>query len=69
MADAAAFDMTAARQKWAEKQAMQSHGKAKTRRQKLADSIDMRSLRKTGRTVQYNLCVRPGFKEQVAEHA
>jgi len=69
MADHDAFDMGAARRKWAEKEAMQSHSKAKAKRQELAGSIDKRSLRKTGRTVQYNLRVREGFKEQVAEHS
>ena len=64
-----AFDMTAARRLWAEKEATQSHGKAKAKRQELAGAIDKRSLRKTGRTEQYNLRVRAGFKKQVADGA
>jgi hypothetical protein len=69
VADIDGFDMTSARRKWAEKEAAQSYGRAKTERVKLAGSVDKRSLRKTGRTVQYNLRVREGWKEMVAERA
>ena len=69
MADIEAFDMGSARKKWVEKEAMQSHGKAQNIKMKLNGSIDKRSLRKTGRTEQYNLRVREGFKKDVADHA
>ena len=67
--DSPVFDMSAARRRWAEKEAIQRPSKAKGRRQALVGAVDKRSLRKTGRTIQYNLRVREGWKEEVSAHA
>jgi hypothetical protein len=69
MSDIEAFDMTAVRKKWAEKEALQDTTTRKVKRRNVENSVDKRSMRATGRVVQYNLRVRDGWKDEVVQHA
>jgi predicted HicB family RNase H-like nuclease len=61
---ATAHSFLAARAKWAAKGASQAKKARKQKRKQIADSVDGRRLKATGRTEQFNFRAREGLKER-----
>jgi len=64
MGEEEAFDMSAARKLWEQKNVTRKKADRKGQRKKLVASVDKRSLRATGRTAQFNFRATPGMKAE-----
>jgi predicted HicB family RNase H-like nuclease len=68
--ESTAHSILAARAIWRSKGAAGTGKKArKSRRKQIAESVDRRSLKATGRTEQFNFRAREGLKERAQEAA
>jgi predicted HicB family RNase H-like nuclease len=64
-----AYDMAAARKLWEAKKVGKKKSERKATRKKLADAVDKRSLRATGRTEQFNFRATTEMKAKAHEAA
>ena len=69
MGEEEAFDMSAARKLWEQKNVTRKKADRKGQRKKLVASVDKRSLRATGRTAQFNFRATPEMKAKAQEAA
>ena len=69
MSDDTAFSMVKARELWAAKGGTPTKTARKAKRKKIADTVDKRSLRATGRSEQFNFRARAGLKERAQQAA
>jgi hypothetical protein len=69
MGEQEAYDMTAARKLWEAKKIGKKKSDRKAKRKQLADAVDKRSLRATGRTEQFNFRTTAEMGTKVREAA
>ena len=69
MSDDTAFSMVEARKLWTAKGGTATKTARKSKRKKIADTVDKRTLRATRRSEQFNFRARAGLKEKAQQAA